>query len=313
LLSIEFHGVHAMFTHEQLPVDLVFEEAVADGIVIGVSPLNSYAVLYVDTPYLRDDVFHAVARWVTAGGILILGAGRQTLGSLGTALRNEFDQDRSQTRRAWLEQGPTLAVPEVRRAGTGCVIDLQARRPGSGYIEALDLQAGYMAPPAHFGAAQAHRGAFFQILDLALSSIGLAPLQDWRSAWATFGGLPIDPNRLVLVEVVDLRYVSTGIPTPPGRARRGAVVIINHAHRQYRQSAWAGPGGPHLDATTAEPERERTPVVLHLKSMAKLTEVVVAPGPHSSLTLQRDADGVLRIPIELGDYAVVGWTRGAGA
>lgn len=313
LLSIEFHGVHAMFTHEQLPVDLVFEEAVVDGIVIGVSPLSSYAVLYVDTPYLRDDVFHAVARWVSAGGILILGAGRQTQGNLGTALRNEFDQDRSQTRRAWLEHGPALAVPEVRRAGTGCVIDLQARRPGSGYIEALDLQAGFMAPPAHFGAAQAHRGAFFQILDLALSSIGLAPLQDWRSAWVTFGGLPIDPNRLVLVEVVDLRYVSTGIPTPPGRARRGAVVIINHAHRQYRQSAWAGPGGPHLDATTAEPERERTPVVLHLKSMAKLTEVIVAPGPVSPLTLQRDADGVLRIPIKLGDYAVVGWTRGAGA
>lgn len=314
LLGIEFHGVHAMFTHEQLPVDLVFEEAVVDGIVIGASPLNSYAVLYVDTPYLRDDVFHAVARWVSAGGILILGAGRQTQGNLGTALRNEFDQDRSETRQAWLEHGPTLAAPELRCAGTGCVIDLQSRRPGTVYIEdVLALQTGYMAPPAHLGAAQAHRGAFFQILDLALSSIGLAPLQDGRSAWVTFGGLPIDPNRLPLVEVVDLRYVSTGRPTPPGRARRGAAVVINHAHRQYRQSAWAGPGGPHLDATTAEPERERTPVVLHLKGMAKLTAVVVAPGPVSSLTLQRDADGVLRIPIELGDYAVVGWTRGAGA
>jgi hypothetical protein len=162
--------------------------------------------------------------------------------------------------------------------------------------------------------ATRHREAFIALIDqaLALTSTPPRPLIDSRSAWVT--SAPGSPDPIPpLVEVVDLRRVGTN-PLVNRPATKGAVVIINHRHRDYQQADWlAGLGsrfGP-LDPATADVPREPTLVTLHLKGMGPTVGVAIAPDPTgTSHKISRDADGIARVTFALGDYAVVGWQPG---
>jgi len=325
LLDKDFCGQHAMFTHAQLPVDLIFEEAIVDDLIAGMPLLNRYNVLCVSTAFLRDDVFHALATWVMDGGILVLAQGpvQADVGNESSAAVrfNEFAQDRGATRGEWLTHGELVASPDasttLRRAGNGCILDLGVRHWGEDYIDALDIVFGHLLPPGPLGAmgaATRHREAFIALIDQALAVNSKPPraLLDSRSAWVTSAPGSPDPVPPV-VEVVDLRRVGTSAAVSRP-ATQGAVVVINHRHRNYQHAAWlaglASRFGP-LDPATADIPREPTLVTLHLKGMGPTVGVSIAPDPTgTSRKITRDADGIVRVTFALGDYAVVGWKRG---
>jgi hypothetical protein len=259
------------------------------------------------------------------GGILVLAQGpvQADIGNeSAAAVRfNEFAQDRGATRGEWLRHDQLVASPDptttLRRAGQGCILDLGTRRWGSDYIDALAIVFDHLLPPGPLGATGAatrHREAFMALIDqaLALTSTPPRPLIDSRSAWVT--SAPNSPDPIPpLVEVVDLRRVGTSASVSRP-ATQGAVVIINHRHRNYQHAAWiaglASRFGP-LDPATADIPREPTLVTLHLKGMGPTVGVSIAPDPSgTSHKITRDADGIVRVTFALGDYAVVGWQRG---
>jgi hypothetical protein len=61
-------GFHHAFTHGHHPVDYVFEEDIAAGVLN-----NGYAILYVNVVYLSGDAYQSIKNWVANGGTLILG------------------------------------------------------------------------------------------------------------------------------------------------------------------------------------------------------------------------------------------------
>ncbi|MCX7598423.1 MAG: hypothetical protein N2512_06090, partial [Armatimonadetes bacterium] len=68
-VATERRTMYLAMQHAHVPVDMVSEEDVADGI------LKDYRVLYVTESNLRRDAARAMAEWVQAGGTLCMGAG----------------------------------------------------------------------------------------------------------------------------------------------------------------------------------------------------------------------------------------------
>lgn len=77
-VGTERRTIYLAMQHVHVPVDMVSEQDVAEGI------LKSYRVLYVTESNVRRDAARAIAEWVRAGGTLCLGA--------GAGLRDEYDE-----------------------------------------------------------------------------------------------------------------------------------------------------------------------------------------------------------------------------
>jgi hypothetical protein len=318
LLDDDFHGVHSMFTHQHVAVDMLFEESIIDAVLAKRPCLpESCHVLYVGTAYLRDDVFHAIATWVMSGGVLLLAPGlvsKQSDQRLAARL-NEYAQDRDQIRSGWLdlfiEDSPPGPKPSVRKTSKdttfptpGCIVDLEPDQSGKNWGEryigtanssgvlGLNAYISCMVPPANLAATLNHRATFAGAVDRALVAAGKDPLAKTRSAWAEPNPTTDPP---LLVEVIDLRR------DEERSAPRGAVVVVNHQHRDYDRSKWfAAPASAvaPLDNANAEAPRQPTPMVLHLMDMGSSTEFIIEPNGMSG-SVARDPDGVTRIPLDL--------------
>lgn len=310
LLDEELHGQHAMFTHENIAVDLIFEEAIVDDILAKVPLLSRYDVLCVNTAYLRDDVFHAVAQWVTGGGVLVVGSGTTTQ-DLSPVSRNEFAQDRNDFAEEGDRRDHWLHLDRTGRKGSVLNLEGAAASPGKKYIETLGLVDDYMVPTDGLTAAAAFRSGFVDRVEDALGVNQRHPLRGTRTAWATeaqtSGRLP----RPVLTEVIDLRKSRTKRANTLRFPKEGIVIVINHRHRNYDHSSWSRAADTPLDPATAEPVRVPTPMVLHLRGLRGST-IGAAVYPDTELGVSQrypvGPDGDAAILIQLGDYALVRWT-----
>lgn len=335
LLDGGLHGLHALLTHCNLPVDFVFEEALIEP----GDALAGYAVLFVACRCLRDDAFYALANWVERGHLAVFvpviekSPAAALPEAWPCALFNEFARYRV-SRRGWLElpadlstaisidgQAPrgwptSQAEERIVSRGFGAVLLLApaatgyegARSPGLDYIDAL-LEPHRGAVLADSTAkATLLRAQMITALDRAIGvarANGAADMPaNWYGLWRPVKLVRQDPvsgptRGKAPSLLVELSYW-TDKPSAP---RAGAVFIINHRQRAFTRHTVGFDEDDDGDSTKGTDE-----CIVELTGLPAQVRIRQARSPSAQLIgPMPTASRVLRWPISLRDYEILYW------